>query len=64
MLIRRHRQVLKNEEPNVARKQFLGDQLKSVADIHFSVIPREDRTRNVLIMFEPTGEIVQKKRSK
>jgi two-component system CheB/CheR fusion protein len=64
MLIRRHRQVLKNEEPNVARKQFLGDQLKSVADIHFSVIPREDRTRNVLIMFEPTGGIVQKKRSK
>jgi two-component system, chemotaxis family, CheB/CheR fusion protein len=64
MLIRKHRQVLKDEEPNIARKQFLGDQLKSVADIHFSVIPREDRTKNVLIMFEPTGGIVQKKRSK
>jgi len=64
MLIRRHRQVLRSEEPNIARKQFLGDQLKSVADIHFSIIPREDRTKNVLIMFEPTGGMVRKKRSK
>src|SRR6266436_3717110 len=30
LLIRRHRQVLTNGEPNIARKQFLGDQLKSV----------------------------------
>jgi len=31
----------------------LGTRLKTVADIHFSVIPREDHTQNVLIMFEP-----------
>jgi hypothetical protein len=55
--IRRHRQILINEKPNIARKQFLGDQLKSVADIHFSVILREDRTRNVLMMFEPVGGV-------
>jgi len=57
LLIRRHRQVLLNGEPNIARKQFLGDQLNSVADIHFSVIPREDRTKNVLMMFEPVGGV-------
>jgi two-component system CheB/CheR fusion protein len=57
LLIRRHRQTLLNEEPNIARKQFLGDQLKSVADIHFSVIPMEDRSKNVLIMFEPVGGV-------
>jgi two-component system CheB/CheR fusion protein len=67
LLIRRHRQALANGEPNIARNQFLGDQLKSVADIHFSVIPREDRTKNVLIMFEPiTGKrkVAPKKSSK
>jgi two-component system CheB/CheR fusion protein len=66
LLIRRHRQVLLNEKPNIARKQFLGEQLKSVADIHFSVIPREDRSKNVLIMFEPLsgdGKAAQKKNS-
>jgi hypothetical protein len=26
-----------------------------VADIHFSFIPREDKSRNVLIMFEPVN---------
>ena len=57
LLIRRHRQALMNEEPNIARKQFLGDQLNSVADIHFSVILREDQTRNVLMMFEPVGGV-------
>ncbi len=39
----------------VARAQFLGDRLNSVADIHFSVIPREDKSTNVLITFEPNG---------
>jgi two-component system CheB/CheR fusion protein len=66
LLIRRHRQVLTNGEPNIARKQFLGDQLKSVANVHFSVIPREDRSKNVLIMFEPTdgkAKAAQKKDS-
>ena len=55
LLIRRHRAVLLKEQPIVARSQDLGARFNSVADIHFSVIPREDRTQNVLIMFEPTG---------
>jgi len=55
LLIRRHRSVLMREQPVVARGQFLGGKFDSTADIHFSVIPREDRTKNVLIMFEPSG---------
>lgn len=54
LLIRRHRNVLVREQPAVARGQFLGDRFDSTADIHFSVIPREDRAKNVLIMFEPS----------
>ena len=56
LLIRRHRSVLVREQPAVARGQFLGDKFDSTADIHFSVIPREDRAKNVLIMFEPRGD--------
>jgi len=53
VLVRRHRAVLMKEQPMIARSQDLGPRFGSFADIHFSVIPREDRTRNVLIMFEP-----------
>jgi two-component system, chemotaxis family, CheB/CheR fusion protein len=53
LLMRRHRAVLMKEQPMVARAQDLGSRFNSVADVHFSVIPREDRTNNVLIMFEP-----------
>lgn len=53
MLIRRHRAVLLKEQPMVARGQDMGPRYGSKADVHFSLIPREDRTRNVLIMFEP-----------
>jgi two-component system CheB/CheR fusion protein len=57
LLIRRHRSTLSKEQPQVARAQDLGTRLQTSADIHFSVIPREDHTKNVLIMFEPrTGE--------
>ena len=56
LLIRRHRAVLSKEQPMIARSQFLGDRLHSTADIHFSVIPREDRSKNVLIMFEPHAD--------
>lgn len=52
LLIRRHRSVLVKEQPMVAREQFLGGRLGLTADIHFSLIPKEDHTRNVLIMFE------------
>ncbi|HXU15467.1 MAG TPA: CheR family methyltransferase [Terriglobales bacterium] len=52
-LVRRHRAVLMKDQPMVARGQDLGPRFASFADIHFSVISREDRTRNVLIMFEP-----------
>lgn len=54
-LIRRHGVVLLKEQPMVARAQSLGIGLNSVADIHFSFIPREDKSRNVLIMFEPVN---------
>ena len=53
LLIRRHRAVLVKEHPILARGQYLGDRVNSVADIHFSLIPREDRGKDVLIMFEP-----------
>lgn len=56
LLIRRHRAVLVKEQPFVTRGQDLGSHFGSTADIHFSVIPREDRTNNVLIMFEPTAK--------
>jgi len=52
VLIRRHRAVLVKEEPTIARGQALGGKLNAIADIHFSVIPGEDRAKNVLIMFE------------
>ena len=53
VLIRRHRTVLIKEQPMVVRAQDLGSRFNSSADIHFSVIPREDRSNNVLIMIEP-----------
>src|SRR4029079_11420282 len=48
LLIRRHRAVLVKEQPMVARGQDMGPRYGSKTDVHFSVIPREDRTRNVL----------------
>jgi two-component system CheB/CheR fusion protein len=56
LLIRRHRAVLLKGQPTVAYSQDLGTRLNSVADIHFSVIPREDHSHNVLIMFEPVAK--------
>ena len=55
LLLRRSRNVLLREQPMIAREQFLGGRLGVTADIHFSVIPKEDRTKSVLIMFEPSG---------
>ena len=53
MLIRRHRAVFLKQEPLVARGQDMGPRYGAIADVHFSLIPREDGTRDVLIMFEP-----------
>ncbi|HKW17187.1 MAG TPA: CheR family methyltransferase [Terriglobales bacterium] len=53
LLIRRHRTVLLKEQPMIARGQDMGGRFDSVADVHFSVIPREDHIHSVLIMFEP-----------
>ncbi len=66
VIVRRHRAVLVKEEPTVARGHFLGGKLNAIADIHFSVIPREDRSKSVLIMFEPNldGSAAKKKNSK
>ena len=55
LLIRRHRAVLAKQQPQIAREQFLGGRLGITADIHFSMIPKDDHTKNVLIMFEPSG---------
>jgi len=55
VLVRRHRAVLLKGEPAIAHGRFLGGKLNLTADIHFSVIPREDHTNNVLIMFEPSS---------
>jgi two-component system CheB/CheR fusion protein len=52
VLIRRIRTVLLKETAMVARNQPLGGKLNAKADIHFSLIPKEDRTQNVLILFE------------
>jgi PAS domain-containing protein len=56
VLVRRHRSVLLKEEPTIAHGQFLGGKRNITADIHFSVIPREDNTNDVLIMFEPSAD--------
>lgn len=53
LLMRRHRAVLMKEQPMIARAQDLGARFNAVADVHFSIIAREDHTNNVLIMFEP-----------
>ena len=55
LLTRRHRAVLVKKEPMISRSQDLGPRYGSLADIHFSIIPREDRSQSVLIMFEPHG---------
>jgi two-component system, chemotaxis family, CheB/CheR fusion protein len=52
LIVRRHRSVLVNKQPSVARGMELGGTLPLV-DIHFSIIPKDERTNNVLIMFEP-----------
>ena len=53
LLMRRHRAVLVKKQPVVAHGQKLGVRFDGAADIHFSVISREDDTTNVLIMIEP-----------
>lgn len=66
LLIRRRRAVLLKGQPTIVRAQDLGSRFDSTADIHFSLIPREDRTNSVLIMFEPNngGREVPKERRK
>jgi two-component system, chemotaxis family, CheB/CheR fusion protein len=63
-LLRRVRSVLVKEQPAIARQQFLGGRLAITADIHFSLIAREDHTTNVLIMFEPANVPPAKKNTK
>ncbi|PYV69662.1 MAG: chemotaxis protein CheR [Acidobacteria bacterium] len=52
-LVRRHRSVLVKQAPMITRNQHLGGKVNVTADIHFSVIPREDHSKSVLIMFDP-----------
>jgi two-component system, chemotaxis family, CheB/CheR fusion protein len=55
LLVRRHQTVLLKGQPMIARAQSLGGKLNSTADIHFSVLPKEDRSKSVLIIFEPVS---------
>ncbi len=52
LIVRRHRSVLVKQQPSVAHGQELGGNLP-VVNIHFSLIPKDDHSHNVLIMFEP-----------
>ena len=52
LIVRRHRAVLLKQQASVARGMELGGNFP-IVDIHFSPIPKDDRTSNVLIMFEP-----------
>ena len=53
LIIRRHRGVLLKQRPSIVHNQSLGGKLHSRFDIHLSLIPREDHSKDVLIMFEP-----------
>ena len=55
LLIRRHRGVLVKQRATVAKNQSIGRKEHPRFDVHVSLIPREDHTKNVLIMFEPRG---------
>jgi hypothetical protein len=55
LIVRRHRAVLLKQQASVARGLEMGGNLP-VVDIHFSPIPKDDRTSNVLIMFEPQNQ--------
>jgi two-component system, chemotaxis family, CheB/CheR fusion protein len=55
LLIRRHRGVLVKQRATVAKNQCIGRKEHPLFDVHLSLIPREDHTKNVLIMFEPRG---------
>jgi two-component system CheB/CheR fusion protein len=52
VIIRRHRMVLAKREPMVARNLQIGGRGQA-ADVHFSVIPQENKSHSVLLMFEP-----------
>jgi two-component system, chemotaxis family, CheB/CheR fusion protein len=52
VLIRRYSAVLHKRQPMVARNLSFGGKFSS-ADVHLSVIPREDNGTSVLFMFEP-----------
>jgi two-component system CheB/CheR fusion protein len=53
LLMRRSRIVLLRQTPMIARNVELPGKLYSLVDIHFSPVERDDRGKDVLIMFEP-----------
>lgn len=55
LIVRRHRAVLLKQHPSVARGMEMGGSLP-VVDIHFNLIPKDEHTNNVLIMFEPKNQ--------
>jgi two-component system, chemotaxis family, CheB/CheR fusion protein len=52
-IIRRHRAVLENRRPTVGRNLQLGAKPRTHFDIHLSLVQRDNRPNDVLIMFEP-----------
>jgi PAS domain-containing protein len=52
VIIRRHRMVLAKREPMVVRNLPIGGRIHAV-DVHFSVIPQENKSHSVLLVFEP-----------
>jgi len=56
MIMRRSRGVLMRQRAMVARNVELPGKLYPLVDIHFSPVERDDRGKDVLIMFEPRNE--------
>jgi two-component system CheB/CheR fusion protein len=53
LMMRRSRAVLVRQKPMMARSVELPGKPYPLVDIHFSVVERDDRANEVLIMFEP-----------
>jgi two-component system CheB/CheR fusion protein len=54
-IVRRVRSVLLKQQPVITRNIELPGRLYPLVDIHYTVVEREDRGSDVLIMYEPHG---------
>jgi two-component system CheB/CheR fusion protein len=53
LMVRRSRAVLIKQKPVIVRNIALPGKLYPLVDLHFSYVEREDKSSDVLIMFEP-----------